>query len=62
MMNNDKTLEMLTAIGAFAECTHEMYRQLRRQGFNESQALELTKTWLTTASRSKSTGPEEGYE
>ena len=44
-MNNDKTLEMLTAIGAFAECTHEMYRQLRRQGFNESQALELTKTW-----------------
>lgn len=61
-MNNDKTLEMLTAIGALAECAREMYRQLKRQGFNESQALELTKTLLATTLKSKSTGSEEGYE
>ena len=41
-MNNDKIRQMLTAIGAIAECTREMYKQLKNQGFSDDQALQLT--------------------
>lgn len=47
----DKIREMLTAIGAVAECTREMYRQLKRQGFTDDQALQLTKTWMSVTFR-----------
>ena len=47
-MNNDKIHKMLIAIGAIAECTREMYKQLKHQGFSDAKALQLTQTWMAT--------------
>lgn len=59
-MNNDKILQMLTAIGAIAECTREMYKQLKRQGFSDDQALQLTKTWMAVTFKSQPHCGEDG--
>ena len=61
-MNNDKIMQMLTAIGAVAECTREMYRQLKKQGFTSDQALQLTQTWMAVTFRPKPQPPEEEFE
>lgn len=61
-MMGDKIREMLTAIGAVAECTREMYRQLKRQGFTDDQALQLTKTWMSVTFRPQPQPPKEDYE
>lgn len=61
-MNNDKILKMLTAIGAIAECTREMYRQLKRQGFSDDKAFQLTKTWMAVTFQSQPQQPKEDYE
>lgn len=59
-MNNDKIRQMLTAIGAVAECTREMYQQLKGQGFTGDQALRLTQTWMSVTFRPQP--PKEDYE
>ena len=61
-MNNDKILQMLTAIGAIAECTREMYKQLKNQGFSDDQALQLTQTWMAVTFKPQSQQPREDYE
>lgn len=61
-MNNDKILQMLTAIGAVAECTGEMYRQLKNQGFSDNQALQLTQTWMTVTFRPQPQQPKGDCE
>ena len=43
---NDQAKQAVLAIGALAEMTGEMYRQLTRNGFTEKQALDLTGRWL----------------
>ena len=61
-MSNDKILKMLTAIGAIAECTREMYKQLKHQGFSDDQALQLTKTWMSVTFQPQPQQPREDYE
>lgn len=61
-MSNDKILKMLTAIGAIAECTREMYKQLKHQGFSDDQALQLTKTWMAVTFQPQPQQPKEDYE
>ena len=61
-MNNEKILQMLTAIGAIAECTREMYRQLKSQGFTDEQALQLTQTWMAVTFKPQPQLPRENYE
>lgn len=61
-MNNKKIRQMLTAIGAIAECTREMYRQLKSQGFTDDQALQLTQTWMAVTFRPQPQPPKEDYE
>lgn len=61
-MNNEKIRQMLTAIGAIAECTREMYRQLKSQGFTDDQALQLTQTWMAVTFRPQPQPPKEDYE
>lgn len=61
-MNNDKIRQMLTAIGAIAECTREMYRQLKSQGFSDDQALQLTQTWMAVTFKPQPQPPREEYE
>lgn len=58
-MNNEKIRQMLTAIGAIAECTREMYRQLKGQGFPDDQALQLTKTWMAVTFSPQTQPPQE---
>ena len=43
-MDNDAMKVLLNSIGAMAEMASLYYRQLLKQGFNQTQALELTKT------------------
>ena len=50
-MNTDKVHQMLIAIGAVAECTREMYKQLKHQGFSDAQALQLTQAWMAATFR-----------
>ena len=61
-MNNDKIRQMLTAIGAIAECTREMYKQLKHQGFSDDQALQLTQTWMAVTFKPQPQQPREEYE
>lgn len=61
-MNDDKILQMLTAIGAVAECTGEMYRQLERQGFTSDQALQLTQTWMAVTFKPQPHNGEDGVD
>ena len=61
-MNNDKIRQMLTAIGAIAECTREMYKQLKNQGFSDDQALQLTQTWMAVTFKTQPHQPGEAYE
>lgn len=58
-MNNDKILQMMSDIGAVAECTREMYRQLKKQGFMSDQAFQLTQTWMAVTFRSQPQPPKE---
>lgn len=59
-MNNDKIHQMLTAIGAIAECTREMYRQLEKQGFTSDQALQLTQMWMAVTFKPQPYYGEDG--
>lgn len=59
-MNNDKVHKMLIAIGAIAECTREMYKQLKHQGFSDAQALQLTQTWMATNFKPQPYNGEDG--
>lgn len=59
-MNDDKIHQMLTAIGAIAECTGEMYRQLKKQGFTSDQALQLTQMWMAAAFKPQPYYGEDG--
>ena len=61
-MNNDKIRQMLTALGAIAECTREMYKQLKNQGFSDNQALQLTQTWMAVTFKPQPQQPREEYE
>lgn len=61
-MNNDKIRQMLIAIGAIAECTREMYKQLKNQGFTSDQALQLTQTWMAAAFRPQPYYGEDGVD
>lgn len=61
-MNNDKIRQMLTAMGAIAECTREMYKQLKNQGFSDDQALQLTRTWMAVTFKPQPQQPGEEYE
>lgn len=61
-MNNEKIRQMLTAIGAIAECTREMYKQLKNQGFSDDQALQLTQTWMAVTFSPQPQPPKEYYE
>lgn len=62
-MNNDKIRQMLNAIGAIAECTMEMYKQLQHQGFNDDQALKLAQTWMAVTFAPRAQPPrEEDFE
>ena len=61
-MNSEKIRQMITAIGAIAECTREMYRQLKSQGFTDDQALQLTQTWMAVTFRPQPQPPKEDYE
>ena len=61
-MSSDKIRQMITAIGAIAECTREMYKQLQSQGFTDDQALQLTQTWMAVTFRPQPQPPKEDYE
>lgn len=61
-MNSNKIRQMLIALGAIAECTHEMYKQLKNQGFSDNQALQLTQTWMAVTFRPQTQQPKENYE
>ena len=61
-MNNDKIRQLITAIGAIAECTHEMYKQLKKQGFTSDQALQLTQTWMATTFKPQPYHGEDGVD
>ena len=61
-MNNNKIRQMLIAVRAIAECTHEMYKQLKNQGFSDNQALQLTQTWMTVTFRPHPQQPKGDYE
>ena len=61
-MNSEKIRQMITAIGAIAECTREMYRQLKSQGFTDDQAFQLTQTWMAVTFRPQPQPPKEDYE
>lgn len=43
---NEQAKQAILAIGAIAELSAEMYRQLIKNGFTEKQALDLTGKWL----------------
>ena len=44
---NDKTKEVITAIGAIAELCGELKRRLIQNGFTEREALDLVGRYLT---------------
>lgn len=62
MNEADKVKQMLTAIGATAECVRQMFVQLKKQGFTEKQAMELTQTWLYTTFRPQPQPPRREDE
>lgn len=43
---NNQAQEAILAIGALAEVCGEFYRQLMRQGFSRTKALQLTSDYL----------------
>lgn len=47
---NEKAKEAVLAIGALAEMSAELKRQLIRNGFTEKQAFELVGKWLVATS------------
>ena len=61
-MNNDKIRQLITAIGAIAECTHEMYKQLKHQGFSDVQALQLAQTWMAVTFKPQPYYDEDGAD
>lgn len=61
-MNNNKIRQLITAIGAIAECTHEMYKQLKHQGFSDVQALQLTQTWMAVTFKTQPHCNEDGVD
>lgn len=61
-MDSEKIIQMITAIGAIAECVREMYQQLKRQGFTDDQALHLTQTWMAVTFGPQPQPPKEDYE
>ena len=61
-MNNNKIRQLITAIGAIAECTHEMYKQLKHQGFSDVQALQLTQTWMAVTFKPQPYYDEDGVD
>jgi len=46
-------IEVLNALANLAEMTRVFFSALSEQGFNESQALQLTTTWLAAMSSGK---------
>jgi len=46
-MDDMDKLEIMNAVSGLAEASRNFYLSLLDQGFNETQAMALTLTWLT---------------
>ena len=52
-------IEVMNSLANMASATRGFYKALRKEGFNDAQALHLTDVWLASITAASNTGNSE---